>query len=88
MASYLLSQCLPDTTVMCMATCVSTQDCWELVTKEFQAKSKYAQANLHQSFLDMHCAKGGDVQEFLASLSYKKETLVVAGVHVTEKEHE
>ena len=69
MASYLLSQRLPNTTVMRMANCATAQDQWELVTKEFQAKSKYAQANLHQSFLDMHCVKGGDVREFLGNLS-------------------
>ena len=42
MASYLLSQRLPNTTVMCIANCATAQDQWELVTKEFQAKSKYA----------------------------------------------
>ena len=31
---------------------------------------------------------GGDIQEFLASLSYKKEMLAAAGVHVMEREHE
>ena len=87
MASYLLSQRLPDTTVMHMVNCACAQDHWELVTKEFQAKSKYAQANLHQSFLDMHCARGGDIWEFLASLSYKKEMLAAAGMHIMEREH-
>ena len=57
--SYLLSQHLPDANIMCMVSCASAQDQWELVTKEFQAKSKYMQANLHQSFLDMHCIRGG-----------------------------
>ena len=87
-ASYLLSQCLPDVTVMHIVNCTCAQDCWELITKEFQAKSKYMQANLHQSFLDMHCARGGDICKFLASLSYKKEMLAAAGVHVMEREHE
>ena len=72
---------------MHMVNCTCAQDHWELVTKEFQAKSKYMQANLHQSFLDMHCTRGGDVWEFLASLSYKKETLVAASMHITEREH-
>ena len=71
-----------------MVSCTSAQDHWELVTKEFQAKSKYAQANLHQSFLDLHCVRGGDIQEFLESLSYKKEMLAATGMHVTEREHE
>jgi len=42
-----------------------------MATKEYQAKSAYAQADLHQSFLDMHCTKGGDIREFLGNLCYK-----------------
>lgn len=87
-ASYLLSQRLPDTTVMRLSSCPTTKERWDMVTREFQAKSAYAQADLHQSFLEMRCAKGGDVREFLASLCYKKEELAAAGVLVTEKEYE
>lgn len=87
-ASYLLSQRLPDTTVMRLSSCTTTQERWEMVTKEYQAKSAYAQADLHQSFLEMRCAKGGDVREYLANLCYKREELAAAGVHVTEKEYE
>ncbi|KAF8489659.1 hypothetical protein F5888DRAFT_1870139 [Russula emetica] len=76
-ASYLLSQRLPDSAVMRLSSCSSAQEQWEMVTKEYQAKSAYAQADLHQSFLEMHCAKGGD-----------REELAAAGVHVTEKEYE
>ncbi len=70
-ASYLLSQCLPDITVTCLTSCLTAHDQWDMVTKEYQAKSAYAQANLHQSFLEMCCAKGGDVWEFLGNLCYK-----------------
>jgi hypothetical protein len=87
-ASFLLYQRLPDAIVMHLSSCSTTQECWEKVTWEYQAKSMYAQADLHQSFLEMRCAKGEDVQEFLASLCYKKEELAAAGVRVTEKEHE
>ncbi len=59
-----------------------------MVTSEYQAKSSYTQADLQQSFLDMRCAKGEDVREFLASLCYKKEVLAAAGVPVTEKEYQ
>src|SRR5258708_3784616 len=62
-------------------------DRWEMVTKEYQAKSAYAQANLHQSFLEMRCAKGGDVREFLGNLCYKREELAASGVDITDKEY-
>jgi hypothetical protein len=87
-ASYLLSQRLPDTTVMRLSTCSTTKERWDMVTLEYQAKSAYAQADLHQSFLEMRCARGGDVREFLASLCYKREELAATGVHVTDKEYE
>ena len=87
-AGYLLSQCLPDITVMRLTSCDMTKEKWDMVTSEYQAKSSYAQADLQQSFLDMRCVKGGDVHEFLASLCYKKEVLAAAGVSVTEKEYQ
>ena len=59
-----------------------------MVTKEYQAKSAYVQADLHQAFLEMCCAKRGDVREFLASLCCKREELAATGVSVTEKEYE
>src|SRR5258707_4297286 len=59
-----------------------------MVTKEYQAKSAYAKADLHQSFLEMHCAKGGDVWEFLGNLCYKREELAASGVDITDKEYE
>jgi len=46
-ASYLLSQCLPDTTVMHLNGCTTMQERWDMVTAEYQAKSAYAQADLH-----------------------------------------
>jgi len=86
-ASYFLSQRLPDTTEMRLANCSNTQERWDMVTKEYQAKSVFAQADLQQAFLDMRCTKGGDVREFLASLCCKREELAAAGVTVTEKEY-
>src|SRR5260370_13611568 len=74
-ASYLLSQRLPDITVMHLTSCLTVHDQCEMVTKEYQAKSAYTQADLHQSFLEMHCAKGGDGRQFLGNLCYKRQQL-------------
>ena len=87
-ASYLLSQHLPDMMVMRLNGHMTTEERWTAVTKEYQAKSAYAQADLHQAFLDMRCAKGGDVCEFLANLGYKREELAAAGIDITDKEYE
>src|SRR5712692_2427395 len=87
-ASYLLSQHLPDITVMRLTSCLTAHDQCDMVTKEYQAKNAYAQADLHQSFLEMRCTKGGDVREFLGNLCYKREELAASGVDITDKEYE
>ena len=87
-AGYLLSQCLPDMTVMRLNGHVTMEEQWTAVTKEYQAKSAYAQADLHQAFLDIRCTKGGDIREFLANLGYKREELAAASVDITDKEYE
>jgi len=87
-ASFLLSQRLPDTTAMRLANCSTTMERWALVSSDYQAKSAFAQADLHQAFLDMRCTKGVDVREFLSNLCYKKEELAAAGITITDKEYE
>ena len=59
-----------------------------MVTKVYQAKSAYMQADLHQAFLEICYAKEGNVREFLASLYCKWEELAATGVSVTKKEYE
>jgi hypothetical protein len=54
-----------------------------MVFKDYQAKSAYAQADLHQAFLKMRCAKGTDMREFLTILCYKHKELVAVGVQVS-----
>ena len=61
MASYLLSQHLPNATKIHLASCTTAKEHWEAITQEYRAKSAYMQANLHRVFLDMRCAKGEDV---------------------------
>jgi hypothetical protein len=87
-ASYLLSQRLPDTTMIRLAVLPTTHARWNRVTEEYTAKSVYAQNDLEQTFLEMHCPKGGDVQAFLTSLRYKKEELAAAGVRITNKDYQ
>jgi LTR polyprotein gag-polypeptide-like protein len=87
-ASYLLSQHLLDITVICLTNCLTAHNQWKMVTKEYQAKSAYTQADLHQSFLKICCAKGGDVREFLGNLCYKREELAASGIDITDKEYE
>ena len=58
-AGYPLSLRLPDTTVMRLSKCCTASERWEMVSNEYLGKRLYAQVNLHQSFVEMRCAKGG-----------------------------
>ena len=58
-----------------------------MATKKYQAKSTYIQADLYQSFLDIHCAKGGNIREFLENLCCKQEKIATARVNITSKEY-
>ena len=82
-ARYLLSQRLPDSSVLSFNSCSSVQICWKQVSEEYRAKSAYAQSDLEQVFLDMRCPKGGDVRTFLTSLRNKREELAAVGVTIT-----
>ena len=86
-SSFFLSQKLPDTAEICLVNCTSTKEQWDVVTKEYQAKSAFAQGDLCQAFLDMKCTKGGDVREFLISLGCKREELAAAGVRITKEKY-
>ena len=60
-ACYLLQQRLPDSAVLGLNSCTSTAMCWNRVSTKYTAKSMYAQNDLEQTFLDMHCPRGGDI---------------------------
>ena len=54
-ARYLLSQCLPDSTVLRLNQYTMAQTCWAHVSDEYTAKSVYAQNDLEQAFFEMRC---------------------------------
>jgi len=83
-ARYLLSQCLPNMTAIQVGNFNIAKERWQKVSDEYTAKSTYAQNNLKQAFLEMHCTKGADVRAFLSTLRYKRKELAAAGVTITE----
>jgi gag-polypeptide of LTR copia-type len=62
--------------------------CWVRLSQEFTAKTIFAQNDLQQAFFDMCCPKNGDIQQYLQSLSHKKEELAAAGVTVSDTEYQ
>jgi hypothetical protein len=54
-AKSLLTQKLPDSTVVLIHGKVLVKDRWEAVVKEFSKKSAYARADLRAKFMAMRC---------------------------------
>jgi hypothetical protein len=87
-AGYLLIQQLPDLTAMEASQLTTAKERWEMVQKEYTAKSKYVRNDLEQAFLEMCCPKGGEVRAFLASLRTKRNELAAAGVVIADKDYQ
>jgi hypothetical protein len=61
MASYLMSQYLPNLVILDIRDFTTTWEQWDAISSIFTAKTEYAITDLHQSFLDIKCPRGGDI---------------------------
>ena len=72
-ASYLLSQRLPDSAVMRLSSCSTAQEQWEMVTKGVPGKECLCAGRPSPVVPGDALCQGGDIQKFLANLCYKRE---------------
>jgi len=86
-AKSLLTQKLPDLTVVMVHGKKTVKERWDAVVMEFSKKSAYAQADMQANFMAMRCPDKGNPREFLEGLRVKKEELAQAGVTVEEKDY-
>ena len=86
MAGYLISQCLPDLVILDIGDFTTMQEQWDTISCIFMAKTEYAMTDLHQSFLDMKCPRGGNICEFLGSLKTRQHKFWAIGVTITDPE--
>jgi len=86
-AKSLLTQKLPDSTVVMVHGKKTVKERWDAVVMEFSKKSAYAQADMRAKFMAMRCPDKGNPREFLEGLRVKKEELAQAGVTVEEKDY-
>jgi len=86
-AKSLLTQKLPDSTVVMVHGKKTVKERWDAVVMEFSKKSTYAQADMQAKFMAMRCLDKGNPREFLEGLRVKKEELAQAGVTVEEKDY-
>lgn len=86
-ALYLLSQRLPDSTLVSISRYETCTEKWTAVTREYTEKSVYAQTSLRAEFLEAKMPEGADVREFLNELRTKRETLAQSGVNISDSDY-
>lgn len=74
-AHYLLSQRLPDSTLIRVRHHATVADQWAAVVGEFTDKSVYAQTSMKNEFLESKAPKGANIKLFLGELATKREML-------------
>ena len=74
LSQYLLSQRIPDSTLMRVRRFTTVAERWTAIVIEYTDKSMYAQTSLKAEFLESKCPKGSNVKTFLQELRSKRET--------------
>ena len=67
-ARSLLTQKLPDSTLMKVHMKTTVRERWEAVVKEYTEKGVYVQTDMRAKFLASRCPKKGNVRDFLEEL--------------------
>jgi reverse transcriptase-like protein/LTR polyprotein gag-polypeptide-like protein/zinc knuckle protein len=86
-AKTLLTQKLPDSTVMEIHAKKTVKERWEAVVKEYTVKGTYAQTEMRAKFLTSRCPEKGNAREFLRGLRLKKEELAQVGVKISDEDY-
>jgi gag-polypeptide of LTR copia-type/Zinc knuckle len=86
-AKSLLTQKLPDSTLIRVHKEVTVKNRWDAIVHEYTEKGTFAQTEMRAKFLDLKCPDKGDAREFLDSLRTKREELATMGVDIDEKDY-
>ena len=86
-AKSLLTQKLPDSTLMKVHMKTTVRERWEAVVKEYTEKGAYVQTDMRAKFLGSCCPEKGNVRDFLDELRTKREELVQVGVDIDAKDY-
>ncbi|PPQ83526.1 hypothetical protein CVT26_004101, partial [Gymnopilus dilepis] len=87
LAKSLLTQRIPDSTLIRVHAKKTVRERWAEIVKEFTEKGAYAQTDLRTKFLESRCPDKGNVREFLNCLRVKKEELASVGVIIEERDY-
>lgn len=86
-AKSLLTQKIPDSTLMRIHSKKTVFERWAAIEKEYTEKGAYAQTDMRARFLESKCPEKGNVREFLDNLRVKREELASVGVEITEQDY-
>ena len=86
-AKTLLTQRLPDSTVMEIHGKKTVKERWDAVVKEYTVKGAYAQTEMRAKFLTSRCVEKANAKEFLRGLRLKKEELAQVGVRISDEDY-
>ena len=86
-ASYMLSQKLPDSAIMCIRKLTTAAEKWKAMKDEFLMKGLFAQMEMQSSFIASHCPPGTKVSRFLIDLGTRKEELISNGIEISDGEY-
>ena len=87
LAFDLLTQCIPDLTVICMLTLGNAAAMRADIVCEYTKKGTMTQTDLHTRFLESRCPEKSNVCAFLDLLHLKREELAQVGVKIDEKDY-
>ena len=85
MAKSLLTQKIPDSTLMKIHNKKTVKDHWDTIVREYTEKGTFAQTELRTCFLETQCQDKGDICQFLDDLCIKQEELATMGVELMKK---
>jgi len=86
-ASYMLSQKLPDSAIMCIRKLTTVVEKWKAVKDEFSMKGLFAWMEMRSSFIASCCPPGAEVSHFLIDLGTRKEELISNSIEISHGEY-
>ena len=65
MVKYMLTQRLPDSTVICIQKLTTVAEQWDAIVKEYTEKGKLAQTNMRWEFMELRCGASADIRQLV-----------------------
>lgn len=86
-AMSLLSQRLPNSTLLLASNQPTAAKMWETIKKDFTYKGAFSQTRMRRDFLSTRCPKDGNVRTFLNDLRSKRAELDAMGISINNDDY-